>query len=94
MKKATLVLDDGTRFEGESFGFEGNARGEVVFNTAMTGYVESLTDPSYAGQLMTLTYPLEGNYGVPSTEERADGMERFIESDRIYPSGLIVRGAF
>lgn len=90
MKKATLVLDDGTRFEGESFGFEGNARGEVVFNTAMTGYVESLTDPSYAGQLMTLTYPLVGNYGVPSTEERADGMERFIESDRIYPSGLIV----
>ena len=51
MKKATLILGDGTRFEGESFGYDGNVAGEVVFNTAMTGYPESLTDPSYAGQL-------------------------------------------
>lgn len=90
MKKATLILDDGSRFEGESFGYDGNVAGEVVFNTAMTGYPESLTDPSYAGQLMTLTYPLVGNYGVPSTEDGADGIASFMESDRIYASGLIV----
>lgn len=90
MKKATLILDDGTRFEGESFGYEGNVAGEVVFNTAMTGYPESLTDPSYAGQLMTLTYPLVGNYGVPSGETGADGIETFMESDRIYASAIIV----
>lgn len=90
MKKATLILDDGSRFEGFSFGYEGGAAGEVVFNTAMTGYPESLTDPSYAGQLMTLTYPLVGNYGVPSDAEQVNGIPRFMESDRIYPSALIV----
>lgn len=90
MKKATLILDDGTRLEGESFGYEGNSAGEVVFNTAMTGYTESLTDPSYAGQIMTLTYPLVGNYGVPSAESGNDGLEAFMESGRIYPAGLIV----
>ena len=90
MKKATLILDDGTRFEGESFGYEGNTAGEVVFNTAMTGYTESLTDPSYAGQLMVLTYPLVGNYGVPSDEKGADGIETFMESDRIHASAIIV----
>ncbi len=78
----SIILDDGTRFEGESFGYDGNVAGEVVFNTAMTGYPESLTDPSYAGQLMTLTYPLVGNYGVPSTEEGSDGIAPFMESDR------------
>ena len=62
MKKATLILEDGSRFEGESFGCEKPVTGEVVFNTAMTGYPESLTDPSYAGQLMVLTYPLVGHY--------------------------------
>ncbi len=90
MKKATLILDDGTRFEGRSFGYEGNAAGEVVFNTAMTGYPESLTDPSYAGQLMVLTYPLVGNYGVPPMDVADDGMKRFAESDRIYPRAMIV----
>lgn len=90
MKKATLILDDGTRFEGESFGYEGNAYGEVVFNTAMTGYPESLTDPSYAGQLMVLTYPLIGNYGVPEGSKADNGIEQFMESDRIYAAGLIV----
>ena len=65
MKKVTLILQDGTTFSGFSFGYEGPACGEVVFNTAMSGYPESLTDPSYAGQLMVLTYPLVGNYGVP-----------------------------
>ena len=90
MKKATLILGDGTRFEGESFGYDGNVAVEVVFNTAMTGYPESLTDPSYAGQLMVLTYPLVGNYGVPPTEEKTAGIEDFMESDRIYASGIIV----
>ena len=65
MRNVTLILDDGTTFRGTSFGYEKPVAGEVVFNTAMTGYPESLTDPSYAGQLMTLTYPLVGNYGVP-----------------------------
>ena len=90
MKNVTLVLDDGTKFRGESFGYEKPVAGEVVFNTAMTGYPESLTDPSYAGQLMTLTYPLVGNYGVPSFANDKDGIARFMESDRIYASGLIV----
>ena len=63
MKIATLILENGSRFQGLSFGYEGPVSGEVVFNTAMTGYPESLTDPSYAGQLMVLTYPLVGNYG-------------------------------
>ena len=65
MRDVTLVLSDGTKFKGKSFGSEKPVAGEVVFNTAMMGYPESLTDPSYAGQLMTLTYPLVGNYGVP-----------------------------
>ena len=67
MRNVTLVLEDGTKFHGKSFGYEAPVAGEVVFNTAMMGYPESLTDPSYAGQLMTLTYPLVGNYGVPTT---------------------------
>ena len=58
MRNVTLVLSDGTKFHGQSFGFEAPVAGEVVFNTAMMGYPESLTDPSYAGQLMTLTYPV------------------------------------
>ena len=82
MNKATLILDDGSRFCGRSFGAEKNVFGEVVFNTAMTGYTESLTDPSYAGQFMVLTYPLVGNYGVPPKE--------FFESGRIHPEALIV----
>ena len=57
MRNVTLVLEDGTKFHGKSFGYEAPVAGEVVFNTAMMGYPESLTDPSYAGQLMTLTYP-------------------------------------
>ena len=65
MKNVTLVLSDGTRFHGKSFGYDAPVAGEVVFNTAMMGYPESLTDPSYEGQLLTLTFPLIGNYGVP-----------------------------
>ena len=90
MKKAYLLLEDGSRLEGESFGSETPASGEVVFNTAMTGYPESLTDPSYAGQLMVLTYPLIGNYGVPSAALRPDGIPEFMESGKIHASALIV----
>lgn len=88
--QATLILEDGTTFQGRSFGAPVSVGGEVVFNTAMTGYVESLTDPSYAGQLMTLTYPLVGNYGVPPFTMSGDGLANFMESDRIYASALIV----
>ena len=90
MRQARLILDDGSCFDGWSFGYEQGATGEVVFNTAMTGYPESLTDPSYAGQLLVMTYPLIGNYGVPSTAMAADGLPAFMESERIHVSGLIV----
>ena len=89
-KKVTLVLQDGTTFQGESFGYEKPVGGEVVFNTAMMGYPESLTDPSYAGQLLTLTFPLVGNYGVPPFTFAADGLPTFMESDRIYAKAIIV----
>ena len=88
MKEARLILDDGTEFCGWSFGYEANAVGEVVFNTAMTGYPESLTDPSYAGQILVMTYPLIGNYGVPETG--GEPLPKFMESDHIHPKGIIV----
>ena len=90
MRNVTLVLDDGTQFHGQSFGYEAPVAGEVVFNTAMMGYPESLTDPSYAGQLMTLTYPLVGNYGVPPFTIEENGLATYMESDRIYASAIIV----
>ena len=90
MRDVTLVLQDGTTFKGKSFGYEKPVAGEVVFNTAMMGYPESLTDPSYAGQLMTLTYPLVGNYGVPPFSTEKNGLPTFMESDRIYAEALIV----
>ena len=90
MKKVTLVLDDGSRFCGWSFGCEKEATGEVVFNTAMTGYPESLTDPSYAGQMMVLTYPLVGNYGVPPFTFEANGLPTYMESGKIHVEALIV----
>src|SRR5262249_24494458 len=76
-----LVLRDGTVFRGRSLGASKEVQGEVVFNTGMTGYVEALTDPSYRGQILVMTYPLQGNYGVP------DGP---FESARIQVQGLIV----
>jgi len=88
--KAALVLEDGTVFEGTSFGSENSSTGEVVFNTGMMGYPESLTDPSYRGQILTLTYPLIGNYGVPGNEKDAFGIEKNFESSKIQVSGLIV----
>lgn len=95
MRNAQLILEDGTTFLGKSFGYDRAVAGEVVFNTAMTGYVESLTDPSYAGQLVTLTYPIVGNYGVPSTSlveqtKEQYGLHTFMESSQIYLSALIV----
>lgn len=90
MKNVTLILDDGSQFHGKSFGYEKPVAGEVVFNTGMTGYPESLTDPSYAGQLMTLTYPLVGNYGVPPFSIEENGIATYMESDRIYASAIIV----
>ena len=90
MRNVTLILDDGTRFHGQSFGYEKPVAGEVVFNTAMTGYPESLTDPSYAGQLMTLTYPLVGNYGVPPFTLAENGLPHFMESEKIHAEAIIV----
>ncbi len=81
-KRAILVLEDGSIFQGESIGCDGKSVGEVVFNTALTGYQEILTDPSYAKQLITLTYPHIGNVGVTSEDE---------EADTIFAAGLIVK---
>ena len=82
--KGFVVLEDGTVFEGESFGAAGESVGEVVFNTSMTGYQEILTDPSYTSQIVTMTYPLIGNYGVNEAD---------IESGRVQVSGFIVKEA-
>ena len=89
-REAKLILSDGTVFCGYSFGYMADTVGEVVFNTAMTGYPESLTDPSYAGQILVTTFPLIGNYGVPDTGIGPDGLPLFMESERIHPKGLIV----
>lgn len=84
-----MLLEDGTFFIGKGFGATGNASGEVVFSTSMVGYPESLTDPSYRGQILSLTYPLIGNYGVPSHELDL-GIPRYFESDRIQVRGLAI----
>jgi carbamoyl-phosphate synthase small subunit len=88
-KKIRLKLEDGNTFDGYSFGYEGSTAGEVVFNTAMTGYPESLTDPSYKGQILVLTYPIVGNYGVPH-ETLENNMHRFFESHTLHISALII----
>ncbi|HEY4643167.1 MAG TPA: glutamine-hydrolyzing carbamoyl-phosphate synthase small subunit, partial [Bacteroidota bacterium] len=80
--KAKLALENGQTFAGESFGSSGEVSGEVVFNTSMTGYQEILTDPSYCGQIVTMTYPLIGNYGVNDDD---------LESDRPQVSGFVVK---
>jgi len=86
---AKLCFEDGNYIYGKSFGYEGSIAGEVVFNTAMTGYPESLTDPSYKGQILVLTYPIVGNYGVPdnSTENH---LFKFFESNLLHLSGLVI----
>jgi len=88
-KKVYLELQDGTVFQGHSFGFQKSVAGEVVFNTAMTGYPESITDPSYKGQILVLTYPLIGNYGVPD-HVMDNNLSRFYESEDIQVTGLII----
>ncbi len=82
--EAVLALEDGLIFEGKSIGARGETSGEIVFNTSLTGYQEILTDPSYAGQIVVLTYPLIGNYGVNAVDE---------ESHRPFAEGLVVREA-
>lgn len=89
VRNIKLILEDGNEFHGFSFGAEHSISGEVVFNTSMTGYTESLTDPSYKGQILVLTYPLIGNYGVPGDTEQNDLYE-FYESYQLHISGLIV----
>lgn len=88
-RKAILVLEDGSYFAGYGFGATRKVSGEVVFSTSMVGYPESLTDPSYHGQILTLTYPLIGNYGVPPFEVEM-GVPRYFESESIKVTGLIV----
>ena len=89
--EAVLVLDDGTIFEGEGFGYPGTVFGEAVFNTGMVGYTETLTDPSYGGQILAMTYPLVGNYGVPDMSETDEaGIPANFESGRIQARGLAV----
>lgn len=87
---ARLILEDGSVYEGYSFGALSSVSGEVVFSTSMTGYPESLTDPSYAGQILVLTFPLIGNYGVPSHEPTEWGLPKNFESDKIYVKALVV----
>ena len=87
--KAWLVLEDGTRLEGRLFGHPGSTRGEVVFNTGMVGYPEALTDPSYKGQILVLTYPLIGNYGVPA-DASDNGLDSVFESSAVQIQGLVV----
>ena len=81
MRQAVLILETGQTYRGIGFGASGASYGELVFNTSMTGYVESLTDPSYAGQILIFSYPLIGNYGVSST---------WFESERVHPVGVVV----
>lgn len=89
--KAKLVLEDGSVFKGIGFGFPSRIVGEVVFNTGMVGYTEALTDPSYRGQILCLTYPLVGNYGVPSYNIMDDlGLPKHFEAEHIQPKGLAI----
>src|SRR5215469_1951106 len=93
--KSELLLQDGSCFSGESFGSRCSTAGEVVFNTGMVGYPEAMTDPSYRGQVLVLTYPLIGNYGVPVNGQRKFGIAgleipELLESERIQISGLVV----
>ena len=85
MKEALLVLRDGRVFRGQALGAEGETAGEVIFNTAMSGYQEILTDPSYRGQIVTMTYPMIGNYGLNDED---------VESRRPWVNGLIVKEAW
>jgi len=89
-KNAKLVLEDGSVFYGVSFAADRSIAGEVVFSTGMVGYPESLTDPSYKGQILCLTYPLIGNYGVPSQEKDKFNLKKYFESSKIQIQGLVI----
>ena len=89
MKSAKLVLEDGSVFKGYNFGYTKSNNGEVVFNTGMVGYPETMTDPSYQGQILVCTYPLIGNYGVPD-DALENGLHRNFESDNIHIRALVV----
>ena len=88
-RKAILVLQDGSYFIGRGFGATKKTSGEVVFSTGMVGYTEALTDPSYQGQILTLTYPLIGNYGVPQRDSESTVLKYF-ESESIKVKGLVI----
>jgi carbamoyl-phosphate synthase small subunit len=88
-KKISLILEDNSKYSGFSFGHESSSAGEIVFNTAMTGYPESLTDPSYSGQILISTYPLIGNYGVPD-DKIVDGIPEIFESSKIQVNGFVI----
>jgi len=90
--RGTLFLEDGTRFDGVGFGAAARHVGEVVFTTGMVGYPESLTDPSFRGQILTFTYPLLGNYGVPNTAARDPAGLPVLESEEVQVRGVVVRG--
>ena len=90
--RGTLFLEDGTRFDGEGLGAPTRRVGEVVFTTGMAGYPESLTDPSFRGQILTFTYPLIGNYGVPRTDTRDGWGLPSLESEEVQVRGVVVRG--
>ncbi len=89
MEEASLILEDGTVFKAKSFGYRKSVSGELVFYTAMTGYPESLTDPSYKGQILVPTYPMIGNYGVPP-EDTEDGISKYFESGKIQCTALVI----
>lgn len=88
-EKARLILEDGRTYEGYSFGSPTSAAGEVVFSTGMVGYPEALTDPSFYGQILALTYPMIGNYGVPA-DDSDNGLSAYFESRRIQVAGLVI----
>ena len=90
-RKAVLVLEDGSSFFGFGFGATRKVAGEVVFSTGMVGYTEALTDPSYYGQILTLTYPLIGNYGVPKPDSETGTLPIWFESDGIKVKGLVIQ---
>jgi len=89
-KRAAIRLQNGMELKGWSFGHDGPCDGEVVFSTAMVGYPESLTDPSYSGQILCVTYPLIGNYGVPDEGADSFGISKNFESEKIWVRGLVI----
>ena len=89
-KKVKLVLQNGRTMEGWGFGYDGPCDGEVVFSTAMVGYTESLTDPSFSGQILCMTYPILGNYGITEMERDENGLFKGFESEKIHIRGLVV----